>query len=97
MKTFDDLLQSKTLNQLVQQAQFLEEIESLVNTVLEPEFRTNIRVASLKDNCLVLIVNNATWATRIRFATPQLLVNLNQIPELKEIKSIRCRVNPMPI
>ncbi len=52
------------------------------------------QIVGLDRTSLIVIADNAHWVTRFRFLIPQLLTQLQQYPELKNIRSICCKVRP---
>ena len=59
---------------------------------LPAEFVPHTKLAALRDGCLVLLADTPAWATRLRYATPQILQQLSLCQEFASVKSIRVRV-----
>ncbi len=59
---------------------------------LPKEFVPHTKLASLRDGCLVLLADTPAWATRLRYATPQILQQLSLCQEFASVRSIRVRV-----
>ena len=53
------------------------------------------RVANVRDQVLTVHINNAAWATRLRFLTPGLLLNLNRLADFTTVNEIRLKVVPV--
>lgn len=53
--------------------------------------RRHVRLATVRDGCLVLQAEGSTWAGQLRFKTPEILAHLRALPEFGEVKSVRVR------
>lgn len=53
--------------------------------------RRHVRLATVRDGCLVLQAEGSTWAGQLRFKTPEILAHLRGLPEFAEVKSVRVR------
>lgn len=92
MNTVDNII-AKRFRPIVERAHQLEEWQQCLEVVLDPGLRSQVKVANLVNECLVLQVDSPTWATRVRFITPQILTSLAPPKGLK-IKEIKCIVRP---
>ena len=52
-------------------------------------------LAAIKKGTLFLMVDNASWATNLRFAAPEIKKTLSSEPEFKNIKKIKYFINPL--
>lgn len=52
------------------------------------------QIVRLEQGVLVMIADNAHWATRLRFLTPELIKKLQQYPDFQHIHSIQCKIYP---
>lgn len=89
MKSISNLLQSK----LVKKARDLDKLEHLVHACLPNNCRQHVKIAGIKDKCLVLIVDSPVWSSRIRLYTNNILDLLKQ-HKLAEAQKIRIRLSP---
>ena len=76
------------------QARAIDKLDKLLARFLEPGLAGQVRVASLKDRCLVLVTPKAAIATRLRMDSPHLVKTL-RANGLRSVKEIRIRVAPL--
>lgn len=93
MDRLDGLL-SRRFKHVVDKARQLNGWQQQLDSVLDPLLRGHIQVANYHDGRLKLMAENATWATRVRFAAPQLLVALKGSPGGIDLTDISCVVRP---
>lgn len=89
------LRQTKTLNSLFSEAQRLAHLQQLLESQLQPAARPFCRVASWRDGCLLLIVNDAQWATHLRYQQKRLLRQLLQFREFANLTKILFKIQPV--
>lgn len=87
-------LNTSILGDLVQKARLLLSIEKALNAQLPPDFSDHCYVMNLKEQTLIIGVDNAAIATRIQFTSPSLITALNNTLPGKPICALRCRVRP---
>ena len=56
--------------------------------------RQQCRVANVRDQVLTVHINNAAWATRLRFLIPDLLQSLNRLADFTAIDEVRLKTVP---
>ena len=61
------LREAKPLKALFNQAQRIDHLQQIVESQLQPAAREHCRVASWREGCLLLIVTDGHWATRLRY------------------------------
>jgi hypothetical protein len=62
------------LEDMVQTAQYMDELTSMLQQELDPDLAVNLCAASLRDNGeLVLITSSSAWASKIRFEAEKLM------------------------
>ena len=62
------------LEDMVQTAQYMDELTSLLQKELDPDLAVNLCAASLRDSGeLVLIASSSAWAAKLRFETEKIL------------------------
>lgn len=84
---------NKQLADICQRSVQLEELSEKINAFLPQELATQCHASSFTKGCLVLVTANATWASQIRYAIPQLRDQLRAagMYQLLSIKvSIEC-------
>lgn len=88
------LNQSKPLNALFQGARQLERLQEVVSACLQPAARPHCHVAAWKDACLLLIVTDSHWATRLRYQQRRLARQLQATREFANLTKIHVKVQP---
>ena len=77
------------LEDMVQTAQYMDELTSMLQQGLETDLAINLLAASLRDNGeLVLIASSSAWAAKIRFESEKLMDLVSQ----SGAKVTTCRV-----
>lgn len=89
--------QSGGVERLIQRSGQLLRLDTLVRDLLGSGFAEHCRVANIKGNSLLLHVDSTVWATRIRYQLPELLRNLQQTDQLRQITEIDLRVQPRDV
>lgn len=80
------------LEDMVQTAQYMDELTSMLQQDLDPDLAVNLRAASLRDNGeLVLIASSSAWASKIRFEAEKLMEVVRQSG--KNVTSCRVSVS----
>jgi hypothetical protein len=74
------------LASLVERARLLGRLDRSIRSSLPPTLSSHVRVANLRGDCLVMLADSPTWATRLRYLRQSVLDGLWQT------HSIRCRV-----
>lgn len=78
------------LEDMVQTAQYMDELTSMLQQDLDPDLAVNLRAASLRDNGeLVLIASSSAWASKIRFEAEKLM----EVVRRSGAKVESCRVS----
>ncbi|MDR8014879.1 DciA family protein [Ectopseudomonas guguanensis] len=88
------LREAKPLKALFGQAQRLSNLQRLVESQLQPAAREHCHVASWRDGCLLLIVTDGHWATRLRYQQRRLQRQLQALEEFATLTKILFKVQP---
>ncbi len=88
------LREAKPLKALFNQAQRLDHLQHLLDSQLQPAAREHCHVASWRDGCLLLIVTDGHWATRLRYQQKRLLKHLQALEEFATLAKILFKVQP---
>lgn len=88
------LREQKPLKALFHQAQRLSHLQSLLEAQLEPAARAHCRIASWREGCLLLIITDAQWATRLRYQQRRLQRQLATQSEFANLTKILFKVQP---
>jgi len=83
-----------SLGILLQRANLLMKLQSLLTGAMNPDFAQHFQVADVRKNRLILISPSASWATRLKMQAPQLLESLHRAGH-PEIEHIDIRVAPL--
>ncbi len=84
---------NQTLRGLYDQAARLRSYEQQVRSWLaDPALAVHVRVAAVRDELLVLVVDSPAWAARLRYLEPRILAEAQAAPGFPAIRSVRVRV-----
>ena len=86
--------QTELLPNLQQKLQQLASLNLLWQKHVDINLVKYSRVANWRDNCLIIEVDSSAWATRLRYALPDLLAKLKLEKELTGIKYIEWYIQP---
>lgn len=91
MKTVGQILEknSSQFQKLLTAVQQTEVYDRLLKNCLDAELAEHCHFAAIKDQQITVVVDNSAWATRFRYAIPDILKNLNAQLEFKDITKIR--------
>lgn len=88
------LREAKPLKALFNEAQRLAHLQRLVESQLQPAAREHCHVASWRGGCLLLIVTDGHWATRLRYQQRRLQRQLQALEEFATLAKILFKVQP---
>ncbi|EIK53130.1 hypothetical protein YO5_13303 [Stutzerimonas stutzeri TS44] len=88
------LREAKPLRALFGEARRIDRLQHLLESQLQPAAREHCRVASWREGCLLLIVTDGHWATRLRYQQRRLLRQLQAIEEFAGLERIHFKVQP---
>lgn len=91
MKTIDNILgKSSVLQNLLSKTKELQYLNKIFAFCLERNLAKHCRIAKIdtENRTLHVVVDNPTWATKLRYTIPDILKNLKTQPEFKNIKNI---------
>lgn len=71
----------------------LESITAMVHKCLPEKYRAYCKVSSFNKGCLVLLVNNALWASEIRYLLPELRDALRKNAGLHQLITIKMNID----
>lgn len=90
----EQFLEKSTLAGLVKKAKQLHLVDQYLGEILPPILAKACRTMNLQDSRLVLEVQNASYATQLRFEHQLILNALANVPGLPMINKVECRVRP---
>lgn len=82
-----------TLSALLRRARELSSLETLVRSWLPPALAPHVRVAALREGTLVLAVDSAAWATRLRYEIPRLVECAQANDATRAVTQVRIRMS----
>jgi len=84
---------------ILKHAKALNRLDEILTSVLEPALSAHCQVAEFRDHCLILLCSNASFATRIRMISQQILDSFREegVPGIERIEIRIAPVNrPQP-
>jgi len=94
-KPLGDLLRSSPLQYLVKKAREIVSTDEAIHRLLPEGLAPHCRTINVTPNHIIVIhVDSAIWATRLRYLVPDLLDQLHENSSFSHISDIHCRVNP---
>ena len=88
------LRDAKPLRAIFRQAERLTHLQRLLESQLQPAAREHCRVASWREGCLLLVVTDGHWATRLRYQQRRLQRQLMGFDEFASLMRIQFKVQP---
>jgi hypothetical protein len=82
------------LSRLLDQSALRSALSAQLRALLPEDARDHCEVATVQGPLLTILVQNAAWATRLRFMLPELLSKLNQLADFGGVRDIRIRIAP---
>ena len=79
------LREAKPLKALFNQAQRIDRLQHLLESQLQPAAREHCHVASWREGCLLLIITDGHWATRLRYQQKRLLKQLQGTRRVRDL------------
>lgn len=80
--------------QLLTHARILNRLDNILTTILDPSLSPHCQVAEYRNHCLILVCSNATFATRLRMISQQLLESFREEGE-HGMERIEIRIAPV--
>jgi hypothetical protein len=95
-KSVQSLMQNRNpgLGQLLAHARILDRLDQILTSILDPALSPHCQVAEYRNHCLILVCSNATFATRLRMISQQLLDSFREEGE-SGIERIEIRIAPV--
>ncbi|MDB6444332.1 MULTISPECIES: DUF721 domain-containing protein [Pseudomonas] len=88
------LREAKPLKAIFGHARRLGHLQRLLDSQLQPAAREHCHVASWREGCLLLIVTDGHWATRLRYQQKRLLRQLQAFEEFAGLTRVLFKVQP---
>ena len=89
-KTVGDILNKDNFlfTSMIKKNKNMQNLASVFQSMLDENFAKNCQFASLEGSVVNIMIKNPAWATRVRYAIPDMLKNLRTQPEFKAVTSI---------
>ncbi len=87
----------KVLQAILARVAELKQLNTLFAEHLEPVLAKHCQVVNIDQGCLIVIVDNGSWATQLRFQIPNVLSKLRNHAHLQNLKGIICKTRPLTI
>ncbi|MGI9336767.1 MAG: DciA family protein [Gammaproteobacteria bacterium] len=65
--------------------------------MLDPALSSRLEGVNVRGTSLILITASSTWASRLRYASPDILEALRKVPELAHVQRCRIVVSPTAV
>ena len=91
-KSITHCFKTGSLKFIVQKANRITALEKVLENFLPSEILPYCQVMNISHKTLILQLDNAAWATRVRYLIPNLIEAFSQ--QKMPITSIQCRVRP---
>ena len=96
-KSINQLMRDRSNNsfaQVLTHARVLDRLDHILASVLDATLTSHCQVAEFRNQCLILLCSNATFATRIRMISQQLLDSFRE-EGVSGIERIEIRIAPV--
>jgi hypothetical protein len=95
-KSVQSLMQNQNpgLGQLLAHARVLDRLDRILTSIIDPNLSCHCQVAEFRNHCLILVCSNATFATRLRMISPQVLDSFREEGDFG-IERIEIRIAPV--
>lgn len=80
------------LDSIIKRAASLEKLNTMFQNALNSELAKHCYLVEFDENSITLIVDNASWATALRYATPDIINTLRTKSTFKALKNIRYKL-----
>jgi hypothetical protein len=84
------------LSRLLEQSALRDAWSAQLRALLPADTREHCEVATVQGPVLTILVQNAAWATRLRFMLPELLRELNRLSDFGGVRDIQIRIARHP-
>lgn len=82
------------LSQIIEKTTLLQKLQAIFESTTEPALSRHCTIANFENGSLIVLTDSATWSTKIRFLTPELIEKLIAHPEFLGLEKIKCLVRP---
>ena len=94
MRRINSFLNQKLID-ICQQAVQLEDLNSKIKAFLDEDLKDHCSVGSFNNGCLLMVVDNAVWASQLRYVLPELRDKLRKDAGIYQLSSIKISIGTM--
>lgn len=87
------LTANKNITKLIKKSSSLQNLNRLFQEILNNDLSKHCQIAEKTKDSLVIVVDNASWATNLRYTIPDIIKTLRTQPEFKGLQNIRYHIN----
>ena len=95
MRRINQYLNPRLIN-ICEQATRLEELNSKLHLYLPLALQEHCSVGSFNGGCLVIVINDAVWASELRYHLPELRETLRKEAGVYQLTSIKISIATLP-
>ncbi|MFA6408824.1 MAG: DUF721 domain-containing protein [Gammaproteobacteria bacterium] len=95
-KLINYLHNSSKLSNVFDALERLEKQNFVFKNILGPELAMRCKLAKIENGRALVIIDSSAWASKFRYAIPDLLKNLRVQPEFQNLKEIRYQITAQP-
>lgn len=92
MKCIFDLIADSPIELYIKKTTVITRLSRVFKQLLAEEWTANCELGNFENGQLILCVPNASWATKVHYAAPQLVTTLRQDPLFASLQTIKCKV-----
>lgn len=85
---------SGPLYRLYNKVRILKGFQQIIENCLPSAMVSHIKISSYRNNSLHLIIDNAHWATRLRYIEQDMIKKLKSVDEFRHLNRVRYSVRP---
>jgi len=86
--------QNNQLSNIITKVNQLHALNQSLYKILDSKLAAHCQITNLENDVLTLLVDNSSWGTKIRYASPDIIKKIRQINLLCQVKQIKCIVRP---
>lgn len=79
-------------DKVIKKTALLQQLNHIFHNTLNTELDSHCQIAKQTKEATILIVDNASWATNLRYTIPDIIKTLRTQPEFKNLQKIRYQI-----
>lgn len=84
---------NSSLSKICAHASAIEKLSILLMQFIPDEMKKHCRVGNFDNGCLIIVVDDSTWASQLRFMLPEIRDNLRLKAKLYHLSSIKITIS----